>query len=133
MKATPQRTLSGPFETEDCGHGTWCLRQTRPPAAAVYVRAAAPPATLERCTALTIEWPGTGAAVLRFSFPAETIALAPASALVHEPHPQLYDALPLARFEAEAQRFWRLVFRVVRLPGGRFFVRLLARRTRRRG
>jgi hypothetical protein len=39
----------------------------------------------------------------------------------------LYDSLPLADFDRSAQRFWNRVFRVMRLPGGRFLLRFLAR------
>jgi hypothetical protein len=42
----------------------------------------------------------------------------------------LYEALPLAGFDATARRFWRRVFLLVRLPGGRYLLRLIAQRKR---
>jgi hypothetical protein len=54
------------------------------------------------------------------------------SAIVHEPLARLYEALPLASFDANARRFWDRVFRLVRIPGGRYLLGVLARRNRRR-
>jgi hypothetical protein len=51
------------------------------------------------------------------------------SAIVHEPLPHLYEALPLVRLDAQARRFWRNVFRLVRIPGGRYLLGVLARRS----
>ncbi|HMH88482.1 MAG TPA: hypothetical protein VK523_07555, partial [Steroidobacteraceae bacterium] len=48
-----------------------------------------------------------------------------ASAIVHEPLEHLYESLPLVSIDADARRFWRRVFRLVRLPGGRFLLRIL--------
>jgi hypothetical protein len=50
------------------------------------------------------------------------------SVLLHEPQPRLYEALPLAGFDAKAQRFWRRVFTIMRIPGGRFMLRFFTRR-----
>ena len=47
------------------------------------------------------------------------IAIQAQDAIVHEPLPRLYAALPLARLEEPGRRFWRRVFRLVRIPGGR--------------
>jgi hypothetical protein len=54
------------------------------------------------------------------------------SAIVHEPLAHLYDAFPLAGLDAKARRFWRRVFRLVRIPGGRYLLGVLAHRTRDR-
>jgi hypothetical protein len=54
------------------------------------------------------------------------------SAIVHEPLARLYEALPLVSLDAKARRFWRGVFRLVRLPGGRYLLGALARRNRHR-
>jgi hypothetical protein len=53
-----------------------------------------------------------------------------AGAIVHEPLPDLYAALPLAQFDERARRFWRRVFLLVRIPGGRLLLPLLARASR---
>jgi hypothetical protein len=49
------------------------------------------------------------------------------SALMHEPLPALYGSLPLATIDAGTRRFWRWVFRVVRLPGGGRLLGVLTR------
>ena len=49
------------------------------------------------------------------------------SAIVHEPLGHLYESLPLVKFDAKARRFWRRVFRLVRIPGGRYLLKFLAR------
>jgi hypothetical protein len=54
-------------------------------------------------------------------------------AIVHEPLPKLYAELPLAGFDERARRFWRRVFRLVRIPGGRHLLGVLARRPRGQG
>jgi len=53
-----------------------------------------------------------------------------ANAIVHEPLDQLYERLPLISIDANARRFWRRVFRLVRIPGGRYLLKLLARSRR---
>jgi hypothetical protein len=52
------------------------------------------------------------------------------SASIQEPQNALYERLPLASFDARAQRFWRRVFLLARLPGGAALLRALARRRR---
>ena len=59
-----------------------------------------------------------------------SVVAAAQSAIVHEPLPHLYETLPLVRFDAKARRFWRRVFRLMRIPGGRHLIGALARRSR---
>jgi hypothetical protein len=47
--------------------------------------------------------------------------------IVHEPLGRMYESLPLAGIDANARRFWRRVFWLVRLPGGRYLLKLLTR------
>ena len=49
-------------------------------------------------------------------------------AVAHEPLARLYDTLPLMSFDSQARRFWRRVFFLVRIPGGRRLLGLVARR-----
>ena len=53
-------------------------------------------------------------------------------AAVHEPAAHLYDVCRWRRFDPAARRFWRWVFRLVQLPGGRHLLGVLARRARGR-
>jgi hypothetical protein len=54
-----------------------------------------------------------------------------AGAIVHEPLGHLYESLPLVSIDADARRFWRRVFRLVRIPGGRYLLKVLTRPGRR--
>ena len=50
--------------------------------------------------------------------------------ILHEPLPALYEKLPqLMTLDERARRFWRRVFLLVRIPGGRRLLGLVARRT----
>ncbi len=131
MNLNRRRDFPQPFEVRRWGEDAWCL-QSAPPAVQIWVRGAAPAAVAllggGRCEALSVEWRAgrvrvyvTTTTTLRRVFEARF-------AVVHESAPRLYEALPLAGFDQAAQRFWWRVFRLVRLPGGRLLLRLLARR-----
>ena len=45
---------------------------------------------------------------------------------------ELTEPDPLAGLDEKARRFWRRVFRLVRIPGGRHLLGVLARRSRGR-
>jgi len=45
---------------------------------------------------------------------------------------ELYAALPLAQFDRRARRFWRRVFLLVRIPGGRSLLGMLTYVSRKR-
>ena len=84
-----------------------------------------------RITALEFEWRMegvmvslTGASGVRH-FKSESV-------VVHTPAMRLYDSLPLASFDAAAQRFWKRVFCLIRIPGGRLLLGVIARRRRGR-
>ena len=130
MNATRPLTLPAPFDIEDGGHGLWCLRRRQAPAVVIYLREFTLPPQLSQCTALTIEWPPDGGAVLRLTLPAGFATFRAASAIAHEPRPQLYRALPLAAFDARSRRFWRAVFVLMRVPGGRALLGWLTARRR---
>jgi hypothetical protein len=132
MKATRQLTVCAPFDIEDCGNGLWCLRRQQPPMVSVYLRGFAPPAQLAECTAMSIDWPDGSGAVVSIALPSQSVTIRVAGAFAHEPRGQLYGALPLPGFGAGPRRFWRTVFGVVRVPGGRFLLGWLADRSRRR-
>jgi hypothetical protein len=56
------------------------------------------------------------------------------SVFIHTPKTRLYENLPLASFDRDAQRFWKRVFRLIRIPGGRLLLGAITRRRRgRRG
>jgi hypothetical protein len=77
-------------------------------------------------TTLGVEWRVDGVR-LALSGANGVRYLTAGSAIIHEPRVHLYEALPLAAFDSDAKRFWKRVFRLMRIPGGRFLLRFLAR------
>ncbi len=129
-----RRSLPGPFSAAHLSSGLWQLTAEVPDGARVYLRGAAPEASKllsdTRITALEFEWRSegvmvsiTGAGGARH-FKSESV--------IHTPAARLYDSLPLASFDGRAQRFWKRVFRLIRIPGGRLVLGAIARRRRGR-
>jgi hypothetical protein len=135
MKQNMRCNLPGTFLARQLGSGAWQLSRAGSPPLEVRVRGSDPAAAdaFQRVHVedVSIEW-RPDAAVLRVTSEGRQLTLKMRSALVHEPLAQLYQALPLAGFDAKARRFWRRVFRLVRVPGGRFLLGILARRSRDR-
>jgi hypothetical protein len=124
--------LPGTFLTRNLGQGRWLLSRGEPEPVEVLVLGAAPPAASSpalEVSDIDIEW-RADSVWLRFISEGRPIAVQAQGAIVHEPLPRLYAALPLARLEEPGRRFWRRVFRLVRIPGGRYLLGFLARRTR---
>jgi len=130
-----RRNLPGTFLARTTGKGAWRLSRSGPAPADVFLRGAEPLAAeaslLLKLSDIDIEW-HAGAVVLTMTLAERRTSIKAQSALVHEPLGRLYDALPLATLDEKARRFWRTVFRLVRIPGGRHLLKLLARRTRAR-
>jgi hypothetical protein len=80
-------------------------------------------------SAVTVAWSDAGAIITLNSSGAST-QFRSRTATVHEPRPQLYQGLPLVVLDDAARRFWRRVFLIARLPGGRRLLRWIAQRTR---
>jgi hypothetical protein len=133
MKTKLRRNFSGSFVVEALGGGNWRISQVTPRAVAVYLHgadsAAAQAFGTNQSGELSVEWQARGAR-LTLSRDGSVQSMEAVSAIVHEPLEALYDCLPLASFDARAQRFWRRVFRVVRIPGGRLLLGLFARSRR---
>jgi hypothetical protein len=128
-----RRNFSGAFTAEDRGNGAWRLARAAPHEIEVLLREA------ERGAARTfgesplvdlgIEWHAQKA-LLTFLSDGKVASVEASSAIVHEPLATLYENLPLASIDADARRFWRRVFRLVRIPGGRYLLKLLTRQRR---
>jgi hypothetical protein len=133
MNSKMRRNFSGSFTALDCRGGAWQLTRSAPHRIDVFLRDAQTSSsrsfagTLED---LGIEWQGEKA-LLTFMCNGRVGAVEAANAIVHEPLARLYQDLPLARIDAKARRFWRRVFALARIPGGRYLLMLLARSGRR--
>ncbi len=131
-----QRSLSGPFSATRLNSGLWQLTAATPDGATVYLHGAgAEAANLlagARITALEFAWRPDGVMV-RMTGAEGVRHFKSESVFIHDPKTLLYENLPLASFDANAQRFWRRVFRLMRVPGGRLLLGAIARRRGRRG
>ncbi|MGB6309867.1 MAG: hypothetical protein WBF89_18950 [Steroidobacteraceae bacterium] len=135
MKPNMRRNFPGTFATRDLKEGAWRLSCVEPTPIDVFIRGADSTAadTLRRSGVrdVDVEWCVEGV-VLTVTSDGRRASVRAQSALVHEPLGRLYEALPLANLDEKARRFWRRVFRLVRIPGGRHLLGLLAPRSRAR-
>lgn len=128
-----QRTLPGPFAARELGHGVWHLSAGGSAAPQLYLTI---PGNVGSgvlkdpgIRRLQLEWRDDGVTVSVTGTHGVGILTA-STAIVHEARERLYDGLPLAGFDAQAKQFWKRVFLLIRIPGGRFLLRFLARRKR---
>jgi hypothetical protein len=129
-----RRNFSGAFLPQDRGNGAWHLSRAAPHEMHVFVRDAEHGAAQAFGTApivdFGIEWRAERA-LLTFMSGDRVATVEAAAAIVHEPLGHLYESLPLVSIDADARRFWRRVFRLVRFPGGRYLLKVLTRPGRR--
>jgi hypothetical protein len=134
MSPRLRRNFPGAFVPQYHGDGAWQLSRRAPHEINVFIRDAEPGAAQAFGSApiidLGIEW---HAEKVLFTFLSDerVASVTAASAIVHEPLERLYESLPLASIDADARRFWRRVFRLVRIPGGRYLLNVLTRLRRR--
>jgi hypothetical protein len=129
MNLRMQRVIGGPLEREDLAPGAWLW--SAPAGAALIVGgAAAGEAEIAGSAApraASVDWLEEGALVTLMT-EAGAVPLRMRFAITHEPLARLYETLPLVTLDSKARRFWRRVFLLVRIPGGRRLLKLLARR-----
>lgn len=128
-----RRSLPGPFSATRLNSGLWQLTAETPDGARAYLRGAGPEASKllagMRITALEFEW-RTDGVMVRVTGAEGVRHFKSESVFIHTPATRLYDSLPLASFDTGAQRFWKRVFRLIRIPGGRLVLGAIARRRR---
>jgi hypothetical protein len=134
MPSKLRRNFSGAFLPRHRGNGAWQLSRPAPHEINVFLRGAEPSARRSFATSpiieLGIEWHDEKV-LLTFMSEERVASVEAASAIVHEPMERLYERLPMASIDADARRFWRRIFRLVRIPGGRHLLKLLTRSRRR--
>jgi hypothetical protein len=133
MKANARRNLPGTLMTQDLGEGAWRLSRGGPAPADVFLRGAdfraADTLRPSGIGDADIEWRAENV-LLTITSAGRRNSISVQSAIVHEPLGRLYEALPLMSLDESARRFWRRVFWLARIPGGRHLLGFLARRTR---
>jgi hypothetical protein len=136
MSPKMRRNFSGAFLALDRGNGAWQLTRAVPHQLDVFLRDAEPGAArafgMAPIADLGIEWRAK-TVLLTFMSGDRVAAVEAAFAIVHEPLGHLYESLPLVSIDADARRFWRRIFRLVRIPGGRYLLKALTRLGKRRG
>lgn len=134
MSLKLRRNFSGAFQPKTLGGGAWQLSRRAPHEIDVFVRDAEHGAAQAFGAApivdLGIEWRAENV-LLTFMSSERALSVSAASAIVHEPLERLYESLPLVSIDADARRFWCRVFRLVRIPGGRYLLKVLTRSRRR--
>lgn len=133
--STPfERSLTGELRLTPLSKDRWRIDNLAPPHESLWlrgveVRAAPLPPRFDR---LTVVWRADGHVGVTLAAGGEALIVDASTALLHEPRERLYDSLPLPPYTIETARFWRRVFRLVRIPGGRLLLAWLARRSRSR-
>jgi len=133
MNTRIERTLTGAFRATHLAADTWQLTTGASGSAEIYLSGVDRDAfaALDGSTprAVTVAWTAAGATVTLIS-PGASTQFKSRTVTIHEPRPQLYQGLPLVVLDAAARRFWRRVFFIARIPGGRRLLRWIAQRTR---
>jgi hypothetical protein len=127
-----ERTLTGAFRAKHLAADAWQLTAGAGGSAEIYLSGVDRDAFagLDRTTpsAVTVAWSSAGATVTLIS-PQATTPIRSRTATIHEPRPELYQGLPLVVMDDAAKRFWRRVFWIARIPGGRRLLRWIADRS----
>jgi hypothetical protein len=135
MKPKMRRNLPGTFLTQELKAGAWRLSRSEPAPIDVLLLGAESGAAdafrSPNVSDIDIEW-HAATVVLTMTSAGRRRSVKTQSAIVHEPLTHLYETLPLVGLDAAARRFWRRVFRLVRIPGGRYLLGVMARRRRTR-
>jgi hypothetical protein len=130
MPPKSRRNFSGAFLPQDHGNGTWQLSRPAPHEIDVFLRDAEDSAGRSFAKGpiidLGIEWHDEKV-LLTFMSEERVASVEAVSAIVHDPLERLYERLPMVSIDANARRFWRRVFGLVRIPGGRYLLKVLAR------
>ena len=129
-----RRNFAGACNARDAAHGAWRITCGAPHEVEIIIRGAdsrAAAAFGAPLTELGIEWQERRVLLTMMSG-GRVASVEAANVIVHEPARKLYAALPLADFDGRARRFWRRVFLLARVPGGRSLLGILAHASRRR-
>jgi hypothetical protein len=127
-----ERTLTGAFRATHLGADSWQLTTGTEGSAEIYLSGVDSDAfaVLDGAapSAVSVAWSAAGASVTLIA-PGASTQFRSRTATIHEPLPELYQGLPLVVLDDKARRFWRRVFLIARIPGGRRLLRWIAQRS----
>jgi hypothetical protein len=127
-----ERTLTGAFRATHLGADSWQLTTGAAGSAEIYLSGVDSDAfaVLDGAapSAVSVAWSAAGASVTLIASGAST-QFRSRTATIHEPLPELYQGLPLVVLDDKARRFWRRVFWIARIPGGRRLLSWIAQRS----
>lgn len=136
MSKNVERTITASLTAREIAGGAWQLSSGTEAGIDIIVcgadaggRAALAGVRAERAV---VAWRRDGngdGAVVTLTTGGGTVQIHARTVILHEPVALLYDQLPLMRLDDAARRFWRRVFWLVRIPGGRRLLGLVARRS----
>ena len=128
-----QQSFSGEFVIAEPHPGTWQIDNRLAPQQRIIVRGVKTPRTAVPAipTGVSLAWTAPKQVVVTLQDGVQSVALTCDSAVSQQALKSLYRTLPLAQFTAARRRFWRRVFWLVRIPGGRSLLGVIARRARR--
>ena len=131
-----RKTWSGIFRAQPRAARGWLLSATGAMPVEVHLTGVDLPAdagpgvlTAAPIDRIDIDWSVDGASVA-LSQAGTVLRLKARAAFVLEPRPELYRALPLETFAPKSRNFWKRIFLLVRIPGGRLLLQYIARRAR---
>lgn len=137
MNTRIERTLTGTFRTAHLAADVWQLTTSAAGSngaagsVEIYLSGVEPEASAvldgATPTAVCVAWSGAAATVTLVS-PGASTQFRSRTATIHESRPQLYRGLPLVVLDDAARGFWRRVFLIARIPGGRRLLRWIAQR-----
>ena len=135
MKPKMRRNLPGTFLTQNLGEGAWRLSRSEAAPIDVFLRGAESGAAdalrSPSVRDIGIEWQAE-TVVLTMTSAEQPRIITAQSAIVHEPLPRLYEALPLVSLDEKARRFNAACFASFAFPAAATCSALLARRKRDR-
>ena len=136
MSKNVERTINATLTARELPGGAWQLSSIGQAGVDIILRGTDPDARADltglRASRALIVWNGTGnrhGATVTLPTAGGTRQLRARTVILHESRTLLYDGLPLVRLDDAARRFWRRVFWLVRIPGGRRLLGLVARRS----
>lgn len=136
MSKNVERTIDATLTARELPGGAWQLSSLGQAGVEIILRGTDPDARADltglHASRALIAWNGAGnrdGAIVTLTTAGGTRQLRARTVILHESRTLLYDALPLVRLDDAARRFWRRVFWLVRIPGGRRLLGLVARRS----